>query len=81
MDAKQYKAFKEAGGVQIIRQTKDNAAVYYTSFNPANGEKLDPIREDYDLVGLRNQRDALQAQLDGLNMIISDLESAEVLVK
>ncbi len=81
MDAKQYKAFKDAGGVQIVRQTDDHASVYYTSFNPANGEKLKPVREDYDLVALRNQRDSLQAQLDGVNLIITDLEAAEVLVK
>ncbi len=81
MDAKQYLDLKAAGGVQIFRMTEANARVVAKQFNPANGQPLPPVMEDYDLVTIRNQRDALKKQLEGLEEFLKDLEAAEVLVK
>ena len=81
MDAKQYLEMKEVGGVQIFRMTETHARVVAKQFNSANGQPLPPLMEDYDLVSLRDQRDALKKQLEGVEAFINDLESAEILVK
>lgn len=81
MDAKQYLEMKANGGVTIFRMTENNARIVAKQFNPANGEPSAPLMEDYDLIGLRAQRDALQKQMEGLDAFIKDLEASEILIK
>lgn len=78
IDIKQYTALKTAGTIQLMRVTDKTFNVVCRQFNPFTGEELDPAVSQVNIDEITTSRDAAQANLDGLNSIIDDMNALAV---
>lgn len=81
MNAKMFAEAKAAGLVTVAKLTEDTVVVSCPQFNPATGQPVDPVYEQFSLKELERQVQASRDALAALEDFLSTLKNAPMVAK
>jgi len=74
IEIKRYLRLKDRDLSWVGKLESGEYCVFFKRFNPEDGTVLDPEKSIVSLDDLKQFRDKVSAELDGLNILIPDLE-------